>query len=135
MIYPMFAMVVLTLIVGCTAFYVRVKSVKNGQLKPRDFALMNAEKNPESVIKTTRNFNNQFEVPVLFYVACLAFLATNITSPLGEILAWAFVGCRIAHAFIHITYNHLLHRVIAFWLAVFVVLAQWIVLLLSLGVR
>ena len=135
MIYAMFAMVLLTTIVGGCAFYARVKSIKNGDMRMRDLKLMDAEKYPDAVIKTSRNFNNQFEVPVLFYAACLAYLATNISSPLGVIFAWLFVGCRIAHAFIHITYNHLLHRVIAFWLSVFMVLGLWIILLLSLNTR
>jgi len=126
LIYPMFAMVLLTTIVGTIAFFVRVKSVKTKQVKPRDYRLMNAEKFPETVIKTTRNFNNQFEFPVLFYVACLAYLALGISSAPGLFFSWAFVFLRVVHSAIHITYNHLLHRLVAFWLSVFMVLGLWL---------
>ena len=129
MIYAMFAMVVLTFLVGCIAFFTRVNSVKQKQLSPKDFKLMDAERYPDNVIKTTRCFNNQFEVPVLFYAACLCYLTLDASSYLGVLLAWGFVVCRIAHAYIHITYNHLLHRIIAFWLAVLMVMALWLNLL------
>ena len=131
MIYPMFAMVMLTFVVGCVAFFARVNSVKRNQLSPKDFKLMDAERYPEDVIKTTRCFNNQFEIPVLFYAACLSYLAMGLASKAGLLLAWCFVICRIAHAYIHITYNHLLHRMIAFWLAVFMVMGLWFNLIIS----
>lgn len=133
MLYPMFAMVILTLLIGAIAFVIRVNSVRQGTVDPRDYKLMDAGSYPEAVTKTTRSLANQFEIPVLFYVACLAFLALNITSSAGLVLAWLFVGFRMAHAYIHLTYNLLLHRIVAFWLSVLTVLALWICLMLNAG--
>ncbi|GEA11117.1 hypothetical protein KUL49_14920 [Alteromonas sp. KUL49] len=85
---------------------------------------------PENVIASTRCFNNQFEVPVLFYVACLALmLFEQSDSSIASVLAWLFVGLRTIHAYIHITYNHILHRIIAFWSSFLVVMAMWLYLL------
>lgn len=131
MIYPMFAMVVLTLAIGVMAFVIRVNSVRQGTVDPRSYKLMDAENFPDAVTKTTRSLSNQFEIPVLFYVACLAFLALGISSKTGLFLAWLFVAFRVLHAYIHLTYNLLLHRIVAFWLSVFTVLALWICLLIS----
>jgi len=72
MIYPMFLMILLTFIVGLIAFFTRVKSVKSKSVDPKAYKLMDSDNYPENVIKTTRNFNNQFEVPLLFYVGCLS---------------------------------------------------------------
>lgn len=131
MILAMFGMVLLTFFVGFYTFYVRVNSVKTGQLKPKYFLLMQDVKPPENVVKTSRNFSNQFEMPVLFYVVSTLILVTQTSSELTLILAWLFVAFRAIHALIHLTYNHLLHRIIAFWLANIVVLIMWLNLLIS----
>ena len=125
MIFAMFCMVIVTTIVGLTAFVARVKSVKSGQVKAKTFTLMRDEPLPDIVQKTTRNFNNQFEVPVLFYIACTLHVALDISNPISLVFAWAFVILRAIHAYIHITYNHLLHRIVAFWLAFFSVVGLW----------
>ncbi|MER2492498.1 MAPEG family protein [Catenovulum sediminis] len=126
MIYAMFAMVMLTFLVGIITFKTRVNSVKKGEVSARYYKLMQGDEIPEAVIKTSRNFTNQFEIPVLFYVAASLFAALQIESDIALACAWIFVACRCAHAFIHLTYNHLLHRIIAFWAANFAVLSMWI---------
>ncbi len=133
MLYPMFAMIVLTSIVGVMVLSVRVKSVKAGQVRLRSLKLMENEGWPELVQKTTNNFSNQFEIPMLFYVAGVAYLALGIDSFVGLVAAWSFVVFRVIHAYIHITYNHILHRLTAFWLAFMAVLVMWINLLVIAG--
>jgi hypothetical protein len=70
-----------------------------------------------------------FEVPVLFYVVCTLYVSLQVESSLAIALAWAFVGLRYLHAFIHLSYNHVLHRMLAFWFALLAVLGLWINLL------
>jgi hypothetical protein len=41
-------------------------------------------------------------------------------------LAWAFVALRIAHSAVHLTYNHVVHRMRVFALSVLVLLTLWI---------
>lgn len=132
MIYPMFIMVLLTIIVGCMTLIARVKSVKSGKVDIASYRLMNAADYPEQVVKTTRNFNNQFEMPLLFYIGCLSYMALSIESVWGLVFAWLFVAFRIAHAFVHITYNALAHRIITFWLASMMVLCLWFTLVMSI---
>ena len=131
LIYPMFAMVLLTFTVGSIAIYTRIKAVKSGHAHPNSFKLMNADNYPDKVIKTTRNFNNLFEVPLLFYAACLAFIALKIESQASIFLAWAFVGLRFVYSYIHISYNHLLHRIVAFWSSFLIVGILWVCLLVQ----
>ena len=122
-------MVLLTLIVGAVAVKSRFASVKQGQVKPKYFKLMSGQQVPEIITKTTRNFNNQFEVPVLFYVVCTLYISLDVNSLFAVILAWLFVAFRYLHSYIHLTYNHLLHRTAVFWLAFFCVIALWVNLL------
>lgn len=128
MVYPMFMMVFITLGIMCLALAARVQSVMTGQVKARSYKLMDAEVYPDNVIKTTRNFNNQFEIPVLFYVVCLLFLVLDIDRSLGLVLAWSFVFARFFHVVVHITYNKLYHRMFAFWMGNILVAALWVTL-------
>jgi len=91
--------------------------------------LMQGQEVPDIITKSTRNFNNQFEIPVLFYVVCTLYISLNIESLLAIVLAWGFVVLRFIHAYIHLTYNHILHRMSVFWLAFLSVMAMWINLL------
>ncbi len=131
MLLPVFAMVVLTLIVGAIAFQARVQSVKQGTLTMAYFKSMSGESVPNRVLITTRNLNNQFEIPMLFYVVCLAYLALGIESASGAVIAWLFVFFRAAHAYVHLTYNRVTHRMLAFWLALMCVVALWLVLIVA----
>jgi hypothetical protein len=126
LIYPMFALVVLTAIVGGLTAYNRIRSAYAGEIDPRYFKLMSKYEVPDKVAKLGRNFDNLFEVPVLFYAASVSALAMDINGQLLLVLAWAFVALRLVHTLIHLTYNYPLHRFMAFILSFLCVLAMWI---------
>lgn len=126
MFYPMVVMVLLILLIGVVAVKARFASVKNGELSPKYFKLMHGENVPVSVIKTTRCFNNQFEIPVLFYVVCTLYISLGVENLVGIIFAWLFVAFRYFHAYVHLTYNHVMHRMLAFWLAFICVIILWL---------
>ncbi|WP_372766672.1 MAPEG family protein [Pseudoalteromonas sp.] len=133
MIYAMFAMVVLTFMVGIVAVVTRVKSVKNGSVKIKYYRTMDGQEVPEQLTKSTRCFNNMFEVPVLFYVVSTLFVILKTNNELALLLAWLFVAFRIAQAIVHLTYNNVLHRMLMFWGAVISVLSMWITLLIQIA--
>lgn len=129
MLYPLFAMVLLTLTVGIIALRARFASVKSGELDPRYFRNMQPREGkavPERVVITSRCFNNQFEVPVLFYTGCVTALALDQVSVYSLWLAWGFVISRCFHAWIHLTYNNVLHRMYSFLVGLVLMLSLWI---------
>ncbi len=126
MLYPMFTLVMLTLIVGILTIRARVISIVKRQISMKFYQLMEGDEVPENITKTTRCFNNLFEVPVLFYVAATLYLALGITSDLAIGLAWIFVGFRLAQAHIHLGYNNVYHRLVSFWLGFFTVIGIWL---------
>lgn len=130
LIYPMFAMVLLTTVVGFSTAYVRITSAYSGQVDPRYFKLMSKYDVPDRVAKFGRNFDNLFEVPVLFYVACLVAMTLQLFNPVLLMLAWIFFILRITHTVIHLTYNNPLHRFFPFALSSICVVAMWIDILL-----
>lgn len=129
MLEPMFALVMLTFLIMVVTFRSRMSAVRAGKLPMNYFALMQGQEAPELVAKSTRNFSNLFEVPVLFYTGALAYLALNIDASTPVLCAWLFVAARALHSLIHLTYNNVLHRLIIFGLGNLCVLVMWITLM------
>lgn len=126
MIYAMFIVSILTIIVGLIAVKTRIACVKSGQISVSYFALMQGQDVPDNVTKTTRCFNNMFEIPVLFYIVCTLYIALGIESYAATVIAWLFVIFRCAQAYIHITYNHVRHRMLTFGASVLCVFSLWV---------
>ncbi|WP_049722830.1 MAPEG family protein [Gilvimarinus polysaccharolyticus] len=126
MIYAMFIVSILTILVGLIAVKARIYSVKNGHIPAGYFKLMQGQDVPEIVTKTTRCFNNLFEIPVLFYIVCTLYIALGIETYVAVVVAWIFAILRCTQAYIHITYNHVKHRMLAFGASVLCVFLLWV---------
>ncbi|GAB4151036.1 MAG: MAPEG family protein [Sphingomonadales bacterium] len=109
----------------------RTRAVKQGQVAPKGYKLMNAQE-PEILVKLARNYGNLFESPVAFYVVGLAVLHMGLADMVYVGLAWGFVGLRVLHSWIHLTYNHVLHRFLAFATALLVVMVMTLRLVVQL---
>lgn len=136
MIYPMTAMVALTFVVAGMTLWARIAAARSGELSPGYFRLMQKKEEaevPAAVVKTGRHFSNLFEMPVLFYVAGTLHIVMQLQSTLALGLAWAFVFFRCVHAFIHLGYNNVMHRLAAFMAANLCVLLLWLLLIIPYG--
>lgn len=87
---------------------------------------------PAFVGAPSDNLQNLFEMPVLFYVVCLALAVTGSTTPALLTAAWAYVALRALHSLIHCTYNRVIHRFLAYALSTLVLAGLWIGLALKL---
>ena len=136
MIYPMFAMVLLTFVVLTKLFRSRVRAVREGTVSAAYFRIYQGEAEPESTAKPARHFANLFEAPVLFYVVCLAAMITHFTGVAMQVLAWTYVAARIMHAYVHLGGNRIRKRIRAYFFSWVVLLAMWIYLVagISLGI-
>ena len=94
-VYPMFAMFALTAMVLPILFRRRVRAVRNKQVPLAFFSTYQGVE-PEATAQASRHFVNLFEAPLLFYVACLAALATHHLSLTLLALAWTYVLARAA---------------------------------------
>jgi hypothetical protein len=128
LIYPMFAMVLLTATVLVILFRSRVRAVRENRISVTYFRIYQGEVEPESSAKPARHFSNLFEAPTLFYAACLAAMVTGQTGTTMVVLAWTYVAARVAHAWIHLRGNRLRLRIRAYFGGWLVLLAMWIVL-------
>jgi len=123
------AQVLLTIIILLLMGRERVPRVMSGEINPKDVAVERTAY-PLKARLLSNNFDNQFQLPVLFYVAVLLALWAGGVSWLEVVLAWLFVLLRYAHAAIHVTTNRLHIRFAAYTagLAVLAILWLWLVL-------
>lgn len=123
-------MFVLTFCLALLAFVARVRAVRRKQMSIHDFKMLDLNTAEPFVARSTRHIANLFEAPVFFYVVCLIALSLRLDDTSALAIAWAFVALRILHSYIHLTYNRVLHRMLAFMFSNLVLLALWIRVLL-----
>lgn len=96
------------------------------QVTADDFRLGESTRVPPEVAIPNRAWMNLLEAPLLFYVACVVLFSIHTVDQPALTLAWAYVGLRIVHTLIHVTYNRVFHRLIAFALSNVVLVILWI---------
>ncbi len=132
---PLFVQVFLTLIVGYTLAGRRFTAVRGGEVTgPVSLREPNW---PARTLQAQYNYQNQFELPVLFYVLTILSIVTRHADLFFVLMAWVFVTLRVLHAFVHLTNNELRYRGSLFISGVIVLTIMWIVfavrILLGLG--
>ncbi len=133
LVYPMAAMVLLTMFVLVRMFRARVGAVKAGQIDANFYRLFQGATEPANAQKVSRNFSNLFEAPTLFYVVCLAAMITGVTGVLMVTLAWGYVAMRVVHTAIHLGPNKLRWRIRAYFASWLLLAALWVTLLVGLA--
>jgi hypothetical protein len=123
---PLFAQVALTFVLLGLTGYSRVASVRRGETKIRDIAL--GQPNwPERITKVGNSYNNQFQLPMLFYVVVILAYTLRAADLVFVILSWVFVATRLGHAYIHVTSNRVGRRFNAFAGGFAVLAVMWII--------
>ncbi|MEX0859805.1 MAG: MAPEG family protein [Cucumibacter sp.] len=88
---------------------VRWQAVVNEEIHIRDIAL-DASKWPEAARKVSNAVDNQFQLPVLFYIAATLALVTSAVNLVTVALSIGFVVLRLLHAWILVTSNNVPRR-------------------------
>ena len=129
--WPVLAQVLLTYVVYAIMSSRRIGAVKAGTARPSDFKVPSIE--PEPSATAARNVTNQFELPVLFFAACLSLFVTGGAGIAAVVVAWAFVLARVAHAWVHLTSNRIRNRRMLFILGLLVNFVQWLLLAIHIA--
>jgi hypothetical protein len=124
LLLPAFVHVALTFSLVLRTAVGRVRAVRQGRASPKAVVLDNS-KWPADLRKITNSYENQFELPVLYYAALALLLVTGLADPVAIVLSWLFVASRLVHSLIHTTSNHLLHRFLAFASGVVILMVLW----------
>lgn len=130
LLLAMFCQVLLTFTVMVVMGRRRFSAARDKQISMQDFATMELNNAGDNVKIADRNFINQFEIPVLFFIACLTGLQFNSAGYLFVGLAFAFVISRVIHTLVHIGANNLKIRYYTFLIGCLIVIAMWVSLLM-----
>ena len=129
-IYPAFAMILLTLfsyiiMILILKKYVTKKEIKYGQIKLYSGVF------PEEYEQSRQHLKNQFELPIIFYFLVALLYSSNNLQYIDIILAWLFVISRYIHSFIRFKNNYLPYRGTVFALGYVILLVGWINFIIS----
>lgn len=112
-------------------FVSRVRAVRSGRIDFRYFKTYEGE-TPVELRLLMNNFQTQFEMPVLFFIACLAAIQMNCVTTATLAMAYVFFASRLIHCYVHVTSNKLAPRAWSYFLGVFMVLGMWIQIVVSI---
>ncbi len=117
----------LTLFVLCWLGTQRLPLIARGEIAIRDIAV-NSDAWPLQAQQVSNSFNNQFQLPVLFFAGALLSLWMSGTGWVEALLGLLFVASRIVHAAIHGTSNSVIPRFQAYLVGLVMLVLFWAVL-------
>ncbi len=132
-VYPMALLAVLSMAMLFFLLRERIEEMKRRRIHPQKVA---SSSQMGAMLENTRgadHYRNLFEMPVLFYVLGLALMVTGSVTPTLLALAWVYVVLRFAHAFIHVGYNKVMHRLTVFALSATVLAIMWVLFVLRVA--
>ena len=131
-LYPVFAMMALTMFCMVRLGLLRWVAVRRGEIDPRYFSLFRGYEEPEKLAVYSRHVVNLFEAPLLFYVIVLIAFATGQSGEWLLGLAWIYVGLRLLHSYVHLTSNVVLIRFRIFVSSMLTLSALWAIVLTNI---
>ena len=90
-LFPIFALIALTLFVMLRLAYLRYTAVVSKKVDPKYYTAYQGEE-PVKLAVTSRHLINLMETPVLFYLACIVAYISNQAGSTVVLLAW-FICC------------------------------------------
>jgi hypothetical protein len=128
---PLFVQVLLTFAVGFWLGALGSSALRRGEIQARDIALR--EPNwPRRTLQVRNSFQNQLELPVLFYVLTILAIMTRHADFLFVVMAWIFVLSRLVHAYVHVTSNNLRMRGLWFGVGALVLFIMWVIFIVRI---
>lgn len=131
LILAVFAQVLLAMGILVWMGLERVPRVMRGEVAIKDIAV-DREAYPLRARLLSNSFDNQFQLPVLFYVAALLALGSGGAGWVDLLLAWLFVALRYIHAAVHVTTNRVYRRFAVYTAGLVVLALLWLWLVLRL---
>ncbi len=131
--FPCAAMVGLTALVWLKLYADRLGEMRARGVDPQQLATVRAAAGRLERTQAADNFRNLFEVPVLFYVLCVALALNGGSTPGFVAAAWGYVALRAVHSLIHVTYNRVVHRFLAYVASTLLLFGMWIAFFLKIS--
>lgn len=118
MLAPVLVLIVWSLCILVLLYVRRIPAMQKAKIKPDTYLYEDVtDKLPLSERQTAANYNHLMEQPTIFYALCLTIAALNHVDAWAVYLAWGYVGLRIVHSLIQVTYHKVMHRFTIFMLS------------------
>ncbi len=131
-LFPIVAMVALVVFVVVRIARSRIRAVRGRDISVGFYKLYQGSKEPDELRALRRHFANLFELPILFYVACIVAYVSVQVDIFLVLLAWLFVVSRYVHSYIHLTSNIVIYRFRVYGIGLAVLVLMWLTLTIHL---
>ncbi|MGC3981745.1 MAG: MAPEG family protein [Steroidobacteraceae bacterium] len=131
-LYPVFAMFLLTIIVMLHLGRLRITAIRSRQISIKFFRAYVGNDEPEYMRVVSRHFVNLFEMPVLFYVGVILVYITGQVTTWLVACAWTYVALRYLHSYVHLTSNNITRRFACYFGSAVALVALWVSLFVRL---
>tara|TARA_B100001540_G_C15453915_1_gene482400 strand:- start:147 stop:560 length:414 start_codon:yes stop_codon:yes gene_type:complete len=131
-VMPISIMVFLNLFLIFRLIYMAVSYIKNEDINLGQFRIYEGDF-PDKLWSARQQYQNMFEIPILFYLLCSLNIIFNNYSQFDIILSWGFVLSRVIHFFIRLKNQkdiNIIPRTIVFVLGLLFLSIGWINFLL-----
>lgn len=123
---PVVALTIWTMIMWAWMYATRIPAMSKAQVSADDAAKTGAldEALPASVQAKAHNYNHLHEQPTVFYAVAIVLALIGQGDGLNALLAWIYVGLRVAHSLVQATANKVMVRFVLFALSSLVLIAM-----------
>lgn len=125
LLLPVFLHMLMTMGLGVASALARRKALLAGRARMREVAI-DSRAWPEDVRKLGNNFDNQFQLPMLWYAGVAFTLILGLADGAAVVLSWAFLALRLGHSFIHVGRNLLVRRFYMFMAGAIILTLYWL---------
>jgi len=130
---PISVMVFLNLFLIFRLLYLATRYVQSRDVRLSQFRIYEGEF-PDRLRSARQQFQNMFEIPILFYLLCLLNIIFNNYNQLDIILCWCFVVFRVIHFFTRLPNQKTINifpRTAVFIISLIFLTIGWISLLIN----
>ncbi|MEP2736807.1 MAG: MAPEG family protein [Erythrobacter sp.] len=122
---PIVALAIWTMIMWAWMYATRIPAMNKAEMTPDDAAKTGALDQilPANVQSKAHNYNHLHEQPTVFYAVALVLALVGQGDGLNALLAWIYVGLRVAHSLVQATANKVMVRFVLFALSSLVLIA------------
>ena len=127
---PVVALMIWTMIMWVWMYATRIPAMSKAQSIPEPMSLVGStgaslrEKLPDKVNWKADNYNHLHEQPTLFYAVAILLGVMGYGDGQLALLAWIYVGLRVAHSLVQATANRVIVRFVLFALSSVVLIAM-----------
>ncbi len=105
-------------------FSKRTHALRKGDLRLSYFRSYQGE-TPQHLQVIKNHFDNQFQVPLLYMVTCLAAVHMQVVSGITVALGYYFIFSRVVHSLIHLGSNDVKKRAVVYFSGIIAVILIW----------